>query len=551
MKNNNLRFKPLIIVMRLVLCGLISCSLQKTVSGFAFYQAVRFERQDKTEQAIRAFEKANALSFQRNPSVLYEGGKVLLEAPFNKAQNLKKAESYFSKMTFLSPYFGKAWLYLAWAKWKKVKQDGRELTRMEQKEISSYLEKAHQFEPGNSWLNFMAAKILLSQEAVTKKQELWASQLLRNAVKPPSSNQPSPYLESSLDLLWEKYKQTRYLKDLTPKEAFSYGVLSRFFEQNHLWKERAEIEGSAASLRSMNYQEHCIRGEKLLQEGFSQRAYDEFQTAYWLNNTHPWARAGMIASKDWPNHLPETKNEQLKKILEDEESNQGSILFYLEKSVRQTADPYLKGLFASRVKDYSSAVDELQQVDLSRYPYAKRHLAKAYWELNLKRKARSVLNASVQEKSPDLRELYILKDWGIPNEEDVDAKIEMVFTRKVSQDQWFLENSRSSILNQKENRGAYLNLKPGNCVLRVMMKSAPDFSGNNAYVRFRLWNGSAYRSVGEFYINQEDWGAYQLLISTSGGWRFLQAELVNGATATSRAKGPVLELGAIDVSEKG
>lgn len=535
----------------LILCFL---SLGKAWAGIWLYAGERAFGQADYESARKTFQKVS-LWKNADPRWHHLTGQTQwrLALQTGERAGLETAYLHFQRLTELLSNYGRGWLYRALVRLAIEEKSSGGVTIDQWKEIQTDLDRAYQSEKGSAWIAYQTGSLLLSYRSyLTPAQREEAFERIKRSVALHHPGQVSPYLKDALAVVWQQFSDFKRLREIVPQDAFSYYALTEFLEARDLWAHRDSIDEELVKLNQAACLEQCRKAEGLLQKGLYRSAFEEFQKAYWIDKTRLRAQAGMLIAGERIHRLLPDFRLLLKEILEDEEQDLDDLNLLLEPVVKQSGDPYLMGLFAFQRRDFKTAVSLLSQIqqDESR-PLKRRFLAAGLWGLDEKMKAIETLRPVIDEKEPDLRELFLYKSWNTAERELVIRKVEEVATVTRSAEEWWgwggdVKGLRHW-LDRKGRMGVAVNLKPGKVRFRLTLRSLPDPKGIYAYLLIRLMDGQRERRLGSVYVDQQD--SQEIIFETwsSGGKRWLEAELVNGREAGDVKRGPMVEFGTLRI----
>lgn len=529
----------------LTLCLLAA---QKSWAGISFYRGQRAFQQMKFGEASLHFEKALKWD-PGNPRLLLLEGQSALRLGREKA-----AVSHLEKLARELPHYGRAWLHLGLARLSLQQKTSGKISRMEWKQnLEPLFEKAYQRETGSAWIAFLTGRILLehaSDWAPERKEE--ALERIRKSAAFHYPDQASPNLRPALTFLWKQFSDFDLLMKITPADAVSYAVLMEWIEGEGLWSYRDSIVPDWTRLNQTAYENQFRTAEKFLKARNFRRAFLEFQKAFWLDKISIQARAGMLIAQERLNQTPSDFQEPLREILEEEEEEIENLMEDIGPLVKKSGDPYLAGLYAFRKNEFSVAVGEFEKSGPSAtHRFRRRYGAAGLWEIGEKDKALETLRPALEEKDVDLRELALLESWDSPYREETSRKIEELATVQLPAEKWWgwgkdVKGLRGR-LGQRARMGMELNLKPGKVRVSLSLRSTPDGKGSYGYLLFRLMDKQKERRIGAAYLPYPEWKDVILEFETSGGKRWLEAELLNGREEPDGPPGPVVEFGALRI----
>ncbi len=543
--------KALLLILKLCAAGLLFFSAQKSWAGFDFYQGYRAFKNKKFAAAADAL--AQALRYDAsNPEILdlwIRNAWFLGVESKNKAW-FEKAAVFSEQLNRTVPYFGRAWLYRAMSLLYRERLSGNTLDPDPWRSIKNFAARAYETERGSPWMGYMVSRLLLSEAPrLSPEEKQQALDWMKKSLSLHYSHQASPYLDHALRFLWERFSDPAILKYVTPPDALSYYRLLGFMEQHHLWAGRDAVWRAASQWSKAGYVPQCEKAEKFLKRGGFKRALFEFHAASWIDNAFVRAKAGVLICRQQIEGLDEDIDFKLKEILEEEEEDLSSLLDFLGGVVVLTEDPYLRGLFSFRQGDFASARHGLEIAGPElKHKFQRRYLAVSYWQLGEKQKAVRLVRQALDEKDPDLRELSFFKKWDTPYRAEILKRIESGVTNGKPETAWWREGvGHVSRLDRNGSVGVFISLKPGRAALRISMRAFPDPQGVYPYIRVRFWDHDRPYLAAESYRNHRQWKTAVFPIQTTGGNRLLQVELLNGMEPSSAGRGPVLELGALEI----
>ncbi|MDP3919485.1 MAG: hypothetical protein Q8R76_01580 [Candidatus Omnitrophota bacterium] len=480
-----------------------------------------------------------------NAKVVYHYGKTLWgeHEVSGDIQIGRSARNAFRTLTKQKPLFGKGWLFLAKTELSLARLSGDGVSPAEWESLSPYIEKAYRHQPQGAWMAYRTGQVMLQNvEALSESQR----NVGVNRIKRAMEVNPEEYLLLGLTYLWNEFHSSLLLHHVTPKTYEGYGVLTNFLIEHHRWDFLSQIHPLFFDYRQREYEAHVKRGLVYLEMNDSRRAWREFQHAYWIDSQGGTARAGMIVSKQsLDQELPWSAAEALVEILETP-SDWGPLLSQLEDAVRQTNDPYIHGLYFYRREEFERARDRLLQA-ASDKKMRRRFLADANWRLGEKRKALALMEAALAEDDPDMRELELLTVWLPKDDERADQKINAVATSLRPPRAWWGKGAENGTLNSHVSQGMVINLRSGKTILYLPLRDRKHASGEFGYAVFRLQG----EVIATHYANHENWRTLRMEITTTGGKRWLQAELLNRRGLGAGDDGPEVDLGALRIVPMG
>ena len=120
---------------------------------------------------------------------------------------------------------------------------------------------------------------------------------------------------------------------------------------------------------------------------------------------------------------------------------------------------------------------------------------------------------SVEEDSPDLRDLLLLEGWN-PNDDRVRKKIATAASSDVPATEWWGEKKKSMTVN----------LLPGVATFKIFADGQKDTDENATYLSIRLND----REVTEVFLNKNS-KRVTFSVETAGGKHWMTAEAINDA----------------------
>ena len=540
-----------VLIFKLCAAVFLCLSIQKSWAGWELYQGSLAFKDKKFVAASGAL--SNALKQDSaNPALLdlWVRNAWHLGVESKDKAGFETAAIFSEQLNQQMPYFGRAWLYRALSRIYLKRLSGEKNNPEDWEEIKGWIEKAYKAEQGSPWMAFMTAKWLLSETAfLSPEEKQQALDRMKKSLSLHYTNQVSPYLEPALSFLWKQFSDFDVLKYVTPSNVFSYQRLLGLMEQKNLWEGRDEIWTAISKWSEPAYVQQCEKAESFLKRGQYEYALFEFHVATWMNNSFVRAKAGILASQKNLDGLEENTAFELKQILEDEEEDLSALLDFLGPVAALTEDPYLQGLFYFRKGDFKSALLRLEKAeDELKHKLQLRYLAISYRRLGEKEKAVNLLKKTLDGKDPDSRDLLLFKKWNTPYRHLLAQKIKSLLTQGHPRTAWWGEEFENPVLlKRKGNVGVPVQLKPGPGTLYIQMRAFPDPAGVYPYIRVRLWDQDRPYLIAESYRKHRTWEKAAFPIKTTGGKRWLQVELFNGAEPSSVQRGPILELGAMEI----
>ncbi len=209
----------------------------------------------------------------------------------------------------------------------------------------------------------------------------------------------------------------------------------------------------------------------------------------------------------------------MRAILEEENEDLKPLLDSMGGAVAETSDEYLQGLYRFRKGDFLEAKEKLSAAKEGKF--RRRYLASAYKQLNDPERAKEILMPVMTEKTPDLRDLYLLKEVSGNKTAEIDAKLTQSATSLLSPAVWYGKNMRPGVFDRKGRQGVVLNLKPGGVRVHVRLRRVGAESG---YFAFRLQG----KWIGEALIDSSEGNDVLLELDTTGGKIWFEAEMISG-----------------------
>jgi|GEM_PF-2084043 len=503
-----------------VLC--VYCAVQAK-AGFAYYQGVQAIETKDTEKALTLFNRAERLGY-RAAALEFDLAEAFYAEGLKKKDGdlLQQSESRFEKLSERLPEQGRSSLYQALAALARtVNRDDRGLT--EWTGISQLLKEAVKRQPGNLWIQFNTSTTALTHDRFLSREE---KQTALKGLERASAILPERYLAPSLSFLWERYKKTGLLRNLTPRTHGAYKILLDFLYGAEEWNEWHKVYSVYRKMRQAAYEELCRLGEASLAEDHYEEAEKQFQEAFWLDPSSAWGRAGFVIS--FYGHkmaLPEEKSTQtfFKTMLEGELSI-GNLLPRLGPVIRETGDAYLKGLYLLRTKRPEDAAAEFETVSEEKLaPY---YLALSYKQMGDLKSAKSVLLSSRGE-TLSARETQLLQELDPAAVRDLRTEPETPgASQKKLRRGWWAETGRNEPLTLKGKTGIKISLLPGptRIVIPVRLQSK---SAKGAVLLVRLGD----QVLGTLFASKTSWDPSLFDMETQGGDYWLSAELLHDSSA--------------------
>ncbi len=500
--------------MALILCLV---SLKEAWAGISLYRGEQALRRKDNESAYRYLNEA--VRFDRKNIFMLESRA---KASWNLAKKENSLKAYarshedYRQLSDAAPFSGKAVLYTALSKKALYAAAGAGLTSGKWSEIKKLLETALSREPGSAWMAYMAAKTYAENASKLSGEERERMiELFRQSASAKNINKTSPYLTGALSALWKNTSDFDELQKIVPRDLRSYKKFLEFIDQQKFWAHRAGVSMRYRKWRTEEYEEKSRQAEKLLSEGDFQKAKILFQEAVWLDSSLLYAKAGLfIAGKPQNEDL-------LRKILEEENEDLKPLFDFMENMLTAETDDYLQGLYAFRKGDLSEAIERLSAAKDGKF--RRRYLAAAYKELNKLEQAKETLLPAMAEKTPDLRDLYLLREISGNKTAEMDAKIAQAATSLLSPAVWYGKDMRPGVFERKGKQGVVLNLKPGTARIRARLRRLGNESG---YFIFRLQG----RWSGEALVDSSEGKDVLLEVNTTGGKVWFEAEMISEGT---------------------
>ncbi len=529
--------------------------LQKAWISFELYRAEeRFARKDFSG-AVRLLSLASAWD-PNHPGINYLLGKStwLKGVSTGDPAWFRKSEEAFRKFREEVPDSGRGMVYQALCLKVLERQSPEGMTPVVWGRIKTLLEEAYRRESGSPWMAYMVGKNLLTEsQFLTLEEKHRALDMIRQSLASRYPGQISLYLKPALPFIWNRFHDPNLLRSITPPDNLSYYQLIQFLDQNGLWAYRQEPYALFRVLNQKTYLRQCEAATESFRRGDYERARNEFQQAVWTDSVFQRARLGVIVSRLAMGEFPEIDEKQLQNFLEEEEEFLGDLIADLEPLVHRTNQPYLEGLWAYRMNHDDFAISLFEKAaQISSHKFLRRYLANAYRRFGQRDRAEDMLRPALDEPSPDLRELFLLKEWNTADKEKINKKIDDVATRKVSADDWVGPDlTAENRLEDGGYAGTAVQLKPGRATLKISAKSKPDARGQHGYILLRLYDGDREYFVGSAYVYHRGFKEYSFELNTAGGARWVLVNLMNGGEAGgSEPLLPSVELGEMTVEHQ-
>lgn len=294
------------VAIRLLAAGLCLLSFQKAWAGLWFYEGQRAFKQENFREAARDFQKS-LKGDRTEPHTLYFLGQSAWHLGVQRKEKvwLETAELFLKQFTREIPDYGRAWLYLALVRLALEQQSADKVTVAEwKKEIQPLFEAAYRREPASAWINFMTGKALLSYSPfLSEGERKRAFERIKKSTALHYPDQPSPYLRPALSFLWNQFSDFGLLKEITPRDTYSYYPLIEFAEQKGLRAQRDEVYPEFLRVTQEAYESQCLKAQRYLEKGFTRRAFVEFQKAFWIDKKALRAKTGMLIAQEKMNRF--------------------------------------------------------------------------------------------------------------------------------------------------------------------------------------------------------------------------------------------------------
>ena len=492
------------------------------------------ERRDP-KRALRAAERAKGWDLG-NPRLIYLRGKAAWEQGSAEKEKIgfEKAKSEFEKLTRQLPFYGRAWLYLGLAELGLGEQSEDGVTPAEFQGIKKIFERALEKEPANAWMAYtVGTRLLTYYSQLSELEKEQAFEMIKKSAGIHSRLRPSFYLRSALSFVWNRFHDFSLLERITPLEYVSYKSLIDFVDEKGLWRYRNEVYPVYLRLSRTAYDATCEEGEGLLKRKHWMRAFQTFQTAFWIDKSLMRARAGMMVAEAARGKFSKEDEKPLREILEYKEKL-GDMFSLMGPLINRANSLYLKGIYALRRGDWVEARQGLER-SFADSPLGRYFLAVTYVNLGEKKRARDLLESVLREENPDLRELLLLAESESPLRPEAAAKIEQTASLRLGREGWWGKGEKRGLLKRKNAMKMGINLKPGRVKFRIAMRGIPDSRGDYGYVLVRL----KPNVMGGAYVSNSAWSVFSFEAETEGGKRVLEADLLND--------GPAVELGPVRI----
>ncbi len=526
---------------RLLAGFLCFISIKHAVAAIPAYQAelaIRDKDYVGANAIYLSMKEANKIY---NPRTHFSYGKSLWnEASQSRAAELlEKARVQFDLVNEEVPIYGKAWLYSALTRMQLIHSENRSLTRPEWEEIYSFFELADQRAGNNPWVNYvLGTQMLIYKDYLDESDTIRAIELVQKAIEENSEE----YLAPSLNFLWEKTSTIELLMQITPKNYHSYLIFVEFLHEQGLSDYLNQAYEVLFRLQKKDYKIKELKGIEFLKKSDHKQALETFRKALEIDSSSIRAKAGVLIAQEELSSLSENYLDMLQQVLADEDEDIGDFLPLLKNVVYLTKDPYVTGLYAFRMGNYHEAYSWFERAQYGE-KVNRRYLAESLWHMKRETEAINLLKRSLHDTQPDLRDLYLLRQWDSETIEQLDEMIMKHRSVTHSLKSWWGREFKSSVLDHKGELGLILNLEPGQRTIKLEIKGIVDAKGNSGHIIFRLQN----KVIKRYYANHTDWRILNLPVSSSGGKRWFSAELVNGSELNESERGPLVILGNVEI----
>lgn len=466
--------------------------VHKAWAGVWLYQGERAFKEKRYERARSFFEEAKRINPWDN-RLNYRLGQAEWQLAFRTKDKdgFERAGLYFQNMAQALPFYGRAWLYLGLSELARERLSDDGLQPSEWQGIKKYFFMALEKEPGSAWTAYHFGESFLSQDHFLSEEEKeMAFSQMRRAMalgpRRPSSpflGKPSEFLKQGLSFVWEHFRDFDLLRTMVPSDPSSYRYFLDFLSERSLWKYRESVEPESLNLQKAFYERECQRGEEALSRKEFKRAFWAFRKAFWMRS---WS-------------YPKAK----------------AGILIAEQAMGELPEgphPLWKEDYRKTLRTILTEEDD---------PIGDFLLRK--------------LGPVVQSAGDDeLETLYRRRLQGLPAAQE---KIPLPPKLKYDASAWW---------GDKANPTLTLNLPPGRATLRLFLRRSsvtePKMN-EGGYVILRL-NG---RPVKGIFVNQAEWREIRLTIETSGGKRWLKADLLNGVKDEAGQVVPLVKYGPVEV----
>lgn len=532
---------------------LVYLSSQRALAGLHFYQATRFFVEDNLVDATSSNLKALAIE-NRNPD-FYDLQLILAWNQAQKTKDIKDFEAVIQvseKMTELIPRHAKAMLYQGLALIKTIDSSDEISQELQRDKIKKSLYQAVKLAPGNAWIKFMAAKGLLTQREFLSEMEIitalgWIEKSVQHQTMNTRSEnlgEPSPYLNSALELLWQLGFEFKDWIRIVPETQISYKQFLQFLEEKEAWESHAFVYKKYLEFLRTEYETLCMKADDFFLRGRVKQAYEFYKKAFWMQDwPYPWAKVGILAVEEKLGSLPSSEShpllgsplkESLISILREEEEPLGKTWLYLESVVDKVDDAYVHGLFELRREDFLKAAEFFEKMPKD-HPERLRLLATAYGKSKTEQqKGVDLLLDNFSEENPDHRNLSHLEAWEPAMRSWILNKKKVLIPFQYSPKKWWTNEGMNQVMRDDRTYTMRVNLPVGKSKVQLLFKST---GSENPYVRISL-EGKPQKGV---YVNSKNWMKTALEIDSTGGKRYLQVEMLNSRDdeAAELTLGPV------------
>lgn len=531
MKKTGGRFS--IFFVKAIALGLCLVGIQRTWAGVCLARGEALVEKGRFSAAVPFFEKGLRWD-KSNPRLQYLAAVSLWEsgAADKKNAEVAKARYFFKRLTDSMPDYARAWVYLGLTELYLAEHTGGTADGKAWDQARAYFDTAAAREPGSGWMAYtVGTQYLLRASLLSEEEKRAALGMIRRGIDlTPDYYHRDTLHNRALAFLWEHFSDFQQLIQITPPDFWSYRRLVAFSESRGLWKARSEVYPEFARLMKAEYEALCLKAAGHLFRRDARLAFEEFQKAYWIDQSRSFAKAGMLAARNKMDKLPGDYQNLLQAVLEDEEEKLNGLMPGLEPVVRRSGVPYLEALHAFRNREFAAAAELFGKVAPGK-EFVRRYLAVCLRNLGQKDEAARMLAPALKESVPDLRELVLLAQWETADAGEASARIEALRTRPLQAWMSGISGKATNRLERKGALGMVINLEPGRAVVGIGIRAIRGLGLEPAAVEIRLWNGPAHRVIGTAYVDHEAWQTLDSSVESSGGPRWLEVAVLNPAGA--------------------
>lgn len=507
-------------IIRIVALVLIFLSVPRAWAGIKQYQAKMYMLDGDIRPAIEKLEQSLDLA-PNDPSALYALGEAAwkLGLQERKAAWIKYAEKHFERLTQIVPFYGRGWLYLGLSRLYLYRHQS---ASDRWKEALAHLQRAYELEPGSAWMAYTSSTAVLSFDPeIPEKERLAAWRSLRQSVE----ILPEQYLKPALQFVWNKYRDTEKLIEITPETFEAHKILIEFINARNVQKGIAAVYQLYFDYKNEAVEKLCFEGNYFYKQHEDRRALEVFEEAYWADPQALCAQAGRLAVRERLNSLPKDYRKQIETfLLNDHGATSSEDLNKLKEVSYLARDPLLMGLWTYRKGENEQAWSYFKNISMKdKENDLRRVWADVLFKTGRISEAKTVLRPIFSEEKPDIRDFLLWQNLEPDQKSETDLLIEQHSPPLRSFQAWWGPSSEQGLLDAKEKAGMVIQLRPGRQSIEFSLKRLDSLEAE-ALILIRLKD--VY--LGMISIPPGEDKSFSAEVETAGGRKWLEAEFLNG-----------------------